>query len=153
MYIFIKILINYAIFPECHKIFALVVRGAQELKEKLFSFIITDEEVNKTNYLQTLCRQMALAIRVADAVSYILRYLPVYNSLNNQVYRKQTSQMFTVNFVGRKAINLIQNLPYVMLLAECWQKYSKVYHFAFDKSYSVSIISVIASCLGSASRT
>jgi len=52
-------------------VFALVVRGAQELKEKLFSFVITDEEVNKTNYLQTLCRQMALAFRVADAVRYM----------------------------------------------------------------------------------
>ncbi|XP_067205305.1 protein ECT2 isoform X10 [Linepithema humile] len=59
---------------ECHKVFALVVRGAQELKEKLFSFVITDEEVNKTNYLQTLCRQMALAVRVADADTLLIRY-------------------------------------------------------------------------------
>ncbi|XP_012533950.1 protein ECT2 isoform X2 [Monomorium pharaonis] len=57
-----------------HKVFALVVRGTQELKEKLFSFIITDEEVNKTNYLQTLCRQMALAVRVADADTLLIRY-------------------------------------------------------------------------------
>ncbi|XP_018398539.1 PREDICTED: protein ECT2 [Cyphomyrmex costatus] len=59
---------------ECHKVFALVVRGTQELKEKFFSFIITDEEVNKTNYLQTLCRQMALAVRVADADTLLIRY-------------------------------------------------------------------------------
>ncbi|XP_011689501.1 PREDICTED: protein ECT2 isoform X2 [Wasmannia auropunctata] len=59
---------------ECHKVFALVVRGTQELKEKFFSFVITDEEVNKTNYLQTLCRQMALAIRVADADTLLIRY-------------------------------------------------------------------------------
>ncbi|XP_011644444.1 protein ECT2 isoform X4 [Pogonomyrmex barbatus] len=58
----------------CHKLFALVVRGTQELKEKFFSFIITDEEVNKTNYLQTLCRQMALTIRVADADTLLIRY-------------------------------------------------------------------------------
>lgn len=75
MHILYKIKIvtySYTIFSECHKVFALVVRGTQELKEKFFSFIITDEEINKTNYLQTLCRQMALAVRVADAVSYIL---------------------------------------------------------------------------------
>ncbi|XP_018047069.1 PREDICTED: protein ECT2 isoform X2 [Atta colombica] len=59
---------------ECHKVFALVVRGTQELKEKFFSFIITDEEINKTNYLQTLCRQMALAVRVADADTLLIRY-------------------------------------------------------------------------------
>ncbi|XP_025992199.1 protein ECT2 isoform X6 [Solenopsis invicta] len=59
---------------QCHKVFALVVRGTQELKEKFFSFIITDEEVNKTNYLQTLCRQMALAVRVADADTLLIRY-------------------------------------------------------------------------------
>lgn len=70
----LKIVINRAIHSrtECHKAFALVVRGTQELKEKFFRFIITDEEVNKMNYLQTLCRQMALAVRVADAVSYTL---------------------------------------------------------------------------------
>ncbi|XP_018370733.1 PREDICTED: protein ECT2 isoform X4 [Trachymyrmex cornetzi] len=59
---------------ECHKVFTLVVRGTQELKETFFSFIITDEEVNKTNYLQTLCRQMALAVRVADADTLLIRY-------------------------------------------------------------------------------
>ncbi|XP_025268888.1 protein ECT2 isoform X3 [Camponotus floridanus] len=57
-----------------HKLFALVVRGTQELKEKFFSFIITDEEINKTNYLQILCRQMALAVRVADADTLLIRY-------------------------------------------------------------------------------
>ncbi|CAL1675191.1 unnamed protein product [Lasius platythorax] len=57
-----------------HKLFALVVRGTQELKEKFFSFIITDEEINKTSYLQTLCRQMALAVRVADADTLLIRY-------------------------------------------------------------------------------
>ncbi|XP_029174380.1 protein ECT2 isoform X2 [Nylanderia fulva] len=57
-----------------HKIFALVVRGTQELKEKFYSFIINDEEINKANYLQTLCRQMALAVRVADADTLLLKY-------------------------------------------------------------------------------
>lgn len=56
---------------ECHKVFALMVRSNQELKEKLFSFTITDEEVNKTNYLRTLCRQMANTVCKPDAVSFI----------------------------------------------------------------------------------
>lgn len=47
-----------------------MVRSNQELKEKLFSFTITDEEVNKTNYLRTLCRQMANTVCKADAVSF-----------------------------------------------------------------------------------
>ncbi|XP_032670809.1 protein ECT2-like isoform X8 [Odontomachus brunneus] len=59
---------------ECHKVFALVVRSNQELKEKLFSFVITDEEVNKTNYLRTLCRQMAIAVCVADADTLLISH-------------------------------------------------------------------------------
>lgn len=57
-------------FSECHKVFTLVVRGAKELKEKLLSFVIIDE-VDKTSYLQTLCMQIALVGRIADAVRYI----------------------------------------------------------------------------------
>ncbi|KAL0123377.1 hypothetical protein PUN28_005721 [Cardiocondyla obscurior] len=59
---------------ECHKVFALVVRGTQELKEKIFCFIITDEDVNKTSYLQTLCRHTALTVCVADADTLLIRY-------------------------------------------------------------------------------
>lgn len=61
------------IFIECHKVFALMVRSNQELKEKLFSFTITDE-VNKTNYLRTLCRQMANTVCKADAVSFLINF-------------------------------------------------------------------------------
>lgn len=57
------------VYTECHKVFALMVRSNHELKEKLFSFTITDEEVVKTNYLRTLCRQMANTVCKADAVS------------------------------------------------------------------------------------
>lgn len=62
------------IFIECHKVFALMVRSNQELKEKLFSFTITDEDVNKTNYLRTLCRQMANTVCKADAVSFLINF-------------------------------------------------------------------------------
>jgi hypothetical protein len=47
-----------------------MVRSNQELKEKLYSFTITDEEVNKTNYLRSLCRQMANTVCKADAVRF-----------------------------------------------------------------------------------
>ena len=60
--------INENVVTECQKVFALMVRSNQELKEKLFSFTITDEEVNKTNYLRSLCRQMANTVCKADAV-------------------------------------------------------------------------------------
>lgn len=92
---------------EYHKVFALMVRSTQELKEKFFSFIITDEEVNKTNYLQTLCRQMALAVRVADAVSYIL-FITIFASYINLQITKSVEKIFfckvfTANFVGKKS--------------------------------------------------
>ncbi|XP_024892495.1 protein ECT2-like isoform X7 [Temnothorax curvispinosus] len=70
----IKKVVDIRETDECHKVFALVVRSTQDQKEKFFSFIITDEEVNKTNYLQTLCRQMALAARIADADMLLIRY-------------------------------------------------------------------------------
>lgn len=49
-----------------------MVRSNQELKEKLFSFTIIDEDVNKTNYLRTLCRQMANTVCKADAVCFYI---------------------------------------------------------------------------------
>ena len=45
-----------------------MVRNNQELKEKLYSFTITDEDLNKSDYLKTLCRQMANTVCKADAV-------------------------------------------------------------------------------------
>ncbi|XP_011502842.1 PREDICTED: protein ECT2 isoform X2 [Ceratosolen solmsi marchali] len=57
---------------ECRNVFALMVRSNQELKEKLYSFTITDEEVNKTNYLRSLCRQMANTVCKADADTFLI---------------------------------------------------------------------------------
>ncbi|KAH0949346.1 hypothetical protein HN011_009987 [Eciton burchellii] len=59
---------------ECQKVFALVIRSSHELKEKLFSFMIADEEVNKLDYLHTLCKQMAYIIRMPDADTLLIRY-------------------------------------------------------------------------------
>ncbi|XP_014215681.1 protein ECT2 isoform X3 [Copidosoma floridanum] len=56
---------------ECRNVFALLVRSNEELKEKLYSLTITDEEVNKTNFLRTLCRQMANTVCKADADTFL----------------------------------------------------------------------------------
>jgi len=50
--------------------FALKCRSNQELKEKLYSFALVDEEVEKLTFLQTLCRQLANTVCKADAVSF-----------------------------------------------------------------------------------
>ncbi|XP_011304344.1 protein ECT2 isoform X2 [Fopius arisanus] len=68
----IKKVVDIRETDECQKVFALMVRSNQELKEKLFSFTITDEEVNKTNYLKTLCRQMANTVCKADADTFLI---------------------------------------------------------------------------------
>ncbi|KAK0082478.1 hypothetical protein PV325_010315 [Microctonus aethiopoides] len=68
----IKKVVDIRETDECQKVFALMVRSNQELKEKLFSFTICDEEVNKTNYLRTLCRQMANTVCKADADTFLI---------------------------------------------------------------------------------
>lgn len=44
-------------------------KSNQELKEKLYYFTITDEEIDKMSFLKNLCRQMANTVCRADAVS------------------------------------------------------------------------------------
>lgn len=56
-------------FAESEKMFALKCRSNQELKEKLYSFALADDDVDKLNFLQTLCRQLANTVCKADAVS------------------------------------------------------------------------------------
>ncbi|XP_015113709.1 protein ECT2 isoform X4 [Diachasma alloeum] len=68
----IKKVVDIRETEECQKVFALMVRSNQELKEKLFSFTITDEEVSKNNYLKTLCRQMANTVCKADADTFLI---------------------------------------------------------------------------------
>ena len=38
----------------CHNVFALMCRSNQELKEKLYSFTLADEETDKLAFLRTL---------------------------------------------------------------------------------------------------
>ncbi|XP_072742510.1 protein ECT2-like isoform X2 [Anoplolepis gracilipes] len=74
---------------EYPKQFALIVRSTQESREKLFSFIIT-EELNKTIYLQTLCRQMALVFRIADADTLLIRCDSFFKDRTNARSLKNT---------------------------------------------------------------
>ncbi|XP_058803281.1 protein ECT2 isoform X2 [Phymastichus coffea] len=68
----IKKVVDIRETDECRNVFALMVRSNQELREKLYSFTITDEEVNKTNYLRCLCRQIANTVCKADADTFLI---------------------------------------------------------------------------------
>ncbi|XP_034239335.1 protein ECT2-like isoform X2 [Thrips palmi] len=56
---------------EPEKLFALKCRSNQELKEKLYSFELVDDDVDKLNFLQTLCRQLANTVCKADAAYFL----------------------------------------------------------------------------------
>ncbi|RZF33057.1 hypothetical protein LSTR_LSTR007973 [Laodelphax striatellus] len=56
---------------ECHKMFALMCKANQDLKEKIYSFVITSEETEKMVFLKQLCRQMANTVCRADAENFL----------------------------------------------------------------------------------
>ncbi|XP_060810252.1 protein ECT2 isoform X2 [Amyelois transitella] len=56
---------------DCHNVFALMCRNNQELKEQLYSFMITDDAVDKQTFLRQLCRQMANTVCKADADKFL----------------------------------------------------------------------------------
>ncbi|XP_020707804.1 protein ECT2 isoform X7 [Athalia rosae] len=110
----IKRVVDIKETDECHKVFALMVRSNQELKEKLFSFTITDEEVNKTNYLRILCRQMANSVCKADADTFLI-------SLDSHQLEIDTSDV-ALGTLSKAFKSLFHNFyleymdPYVFLL-------------------------------------
>ncbi|XP_069689585.1 protein ECT2 isoform X4 [Periplaneta americana] len=67
----IKRVIDIREAEDCHNVFALMCRNNQELKEKLYSFTLADEETDKLAFLRTLCRQMANNICKADAENFL----------------------------------------------------------------------------------
>ncbi|XP_077293738.1 epithelial cell transforming 2 pebble isoform X3 [Arctopsyche grandis] len=67
----VKRVIDIRETEESHKVFALMCRSNQELKEKLYSFTITDETVDKTHFLKQLCRQMANTVCKTDAEKFL----------------------------------------------------------------------------------
>lgn len=67
----IKRVIDIRETEDCQKVFALVTRDHQELKEKLFSFTMTEDDVDKSTFLKTLCRHIANTAYSADAEKFL----------------------------------------------------------------------------------
>ncbi|KAF5305669.1 hypothetical protein FQA39_LY09158 [Lamprigera yunnana] len=67
----IKRVIDIKETEDCQKVFSLVFRNNDELKERLFSFAITDDDVDKPIFLKTLCKQMATNACTADSDKFL----------------------------------------------------------------------------------
>ncbi|KAK4880377.1 hypothetical protein RN001_008523 [Aquatica leii] len=67
----IKRVINIKETEDCQKVFSLVFRNNDEIKERLFSFAITDDDVDKVTFLKTLCKQMATNACTADSDKFL----------------------------------------------------------------------------------
>ncbi|XP_072379786.1 protein ECT2 isoform X1 [Diabrotica undecimpunctata] len=67
----IKRVIDIKETDECQKVFSLVCRNNDDLKEKLYSFAMADEEADKVQFLKTLTRQMANNACTADADKFM----------------------------------------------------------------------------------
>ncbi|XP_018579820.1 protein ECT2 isoform X3 [Anoplophora glabripennis] len=67
----IKRVIDIKETEDCQKVFSLVCRNNDELKERLYSFAMADEEADKTAFLKTLTRQMANNACTADADKFM----------------------------------------------------------------------------------
>ncbi|XP_050719777.1 protein ECT2-like isoform X5 [Eriocheir sinensis] len=55
----IKRIVDIRETEDCHNVFALIIRSNQELKERLFTFTLLQEDVSKSSFLKTLCRTVA----------------------------------------------------------------------------------------------
>ncbi|CAH1117797.1 unnamed protein product [Phaedon cochleariae] len=67
----IKRVIDVKETDDCQKVFSLVCRNNEDLKEKLYSFAMADEEADKVGFLRTLTRQMANNACTADADKFM----------------------------------------------------------------------------------
>lgn len=59
-------------FTDCHNIFSLIVKNCLDLKESkstVYSFTVTDESIEKSNYLHKICHQIAQVVCRTDTVS------------------------------------------------------------------------------------
>lgn len=54
---------------DCQKVFCLMYKSSEDSKEKLFSFVMMDEEVDKVSFLKVLTKTMANNSCFADPVS------------------------------------------------------------------------------------
>ncbi|KAF2888459.1 hypothetical protein ILUMI_17714 [Ignelater luminosus] len=67
----IKRVIDIKETEDCQKVFSLVFRNNDEIKERLFSFAMTEEDADKATFLRTLCKQMATNACTADADKFL----------------------------------------------------------------------------------
>ncbi|KAB0797092.1 hypothetical protein PPYR_08086 [Photinus pyralis] len=67
----IKRVIDIKETEDCQRVFSLVFRNNDEIKERLFSFAMTESDVDKVTFLKTLCRQMATNACTADADKFL----------------------------------------------------------------------------------
>lgn len=67
----IKRVIDIKETEECQRVFSIVFRNNDEIKERLFSFAMTESDVDKGTFLKTLCRQMATNACTADADKFL----------------------------------------------------------------------------------
>ncbi|XP_022238533.1 protein ECT2-like [Limulus polyphemus] len=72
----IKRVVDIKETDDCKNTFALVVRSNQELKERLYTFILLGEDVDKGHFLRLLCRHMANAVCRADAENFLTSLEP-----------------------------------------------------------------------------
>ncbi|CAH1781349.1 unnamed protein product [Owenia fusiformis] len=62
----IKRVVDIIETEDCKNVFALVWRFTTDMKERLYSFLIESEDVNKAEFLKTLCKHMANTVCRAD---------------------------------------------------------------------------------------
>ncbi|XP_063843442.1 protein ECT2-like isoform X4 [Scylla paramamosain] len=55
----IKRIVDIRETEDCHNVFALIIRSNQELKERLFTFTLIQDDITKSTFLKTLCRTVA----------------------------------------------------------------------------------------------
>nr|CAH7740851.1 unnamed protein product [Callosobruchus chinensis] len=67
----IKRVIDVTEAEGCHKVFSLVCRNNEDLKERLHSFAMVDEDSDKVAFLKTLTRTMANNACTADAEKFM----------------------------------------------------------------------------------
>ncbi|KAK9879703.1 hypothetical protein WA026_006763 [Henosepilachna vigintioctopunctata] len=67
----IKRVIDIKETDDCQKVFSLVCRHNDELKERLYTFALADEDADKTAFLKTLTKQMANNSCTADADKFM----------------------------------------------------------------------------------
>lgn len=66
----IKKVIDIKETEQCQKVFCFVCRNNEDVKEKVYSFAMPDEDADKAGFLKTLTKQMANNACTPDAVSF-----------------------------------------------------------------------------------